>query len=221
MFTDARARSRDERKELPTVAAFGGFRAEPVGIEDQRPVPQGGIPVQGIDSHGHDAARLNAVPTDRDVAHRQSRDPAAGGCNLSASRNTWTVYPSRGTSSGVSSRSPISAASAATRSCDFTMMPQRPQRIGKRRRGRVVAGEHEDQQVVADVVVGERLSGFRVGGRDQRVNQRCVQVRIRTARLQHLVRHLAHRGDRGAGAAAGRVGSHRGARTGRSARSAV
>ena len=87
---------------------------------------------------------------------------------------------------------------------DVAMMPQRPQRIGKGRRGRVVAGEHEDQQVVADVVVGERLAGFRVGGRDQRVNQRCVQVRIGTARLQHLTRHLAHRGDRGTGAAAGR-----------------
>ena len=84
------------------------------------------------------------------------------------------------------------------------MVPQRPQRVGESRRGRVVAGEHEDQQVVADVVVGERLAGFRVGGRDQRVHQRCIQGRIGTARLQHLARHLAHRRYRGTGPAAGR-----------------
>ena len=34
--------------------------------------------VQGIDSHGHKAARLDAVAIDRDVAHRQPGDPRGG-----------------------------------------------------------------------------------------------------------------------------------------------
>ena len=78
VFTDARARSGDEREKLPAVAALGGFRAEPFGIEYQRSVPQRGIPVQGIDSHGHDGARLDSMPGDRDVADCQPRDPGGG-----------------------------------------------------------------------------------------------------------------------------------------------
>ena len=75
-------------------------------------------------------------------------------------------------------------------------------RLTMRSLGRSVLGVDLNER--ADVIIGERLAGFRVGGRNQRVNQRCVPVRIGTARLQHLTRHLAHRGDRGTGAATGR-----------------
>ena len=82
-----------------------------------------------------------------------------------------------------------------------SMVPQHPQRVGQRRCGGVVAGKHEDEQVVADVVVGQRPPGFWVGGRDQRVHERCIAGRIGAARLQDLLCDPAHRSDRGTSAA--------------------
>lgn len=78
-------------------------------------------------------------------------------------------------------------------------MAQRPQCVGQCRRRRVVPGQHEDQQVVADLVVGQRLPGLRVGGGDQGVHQGRVAVRVGAAGLQDLIGDRAHRRDRGAG----------------------
>ena len=69
----------------------------------------------------------------------------------------------------------------------LAMAAQRPQRVGQGRCSGVVAGAHEDDQVVADLVVGQRPPGRRVAGRDQRVHQRCVPGRIGAARLQDVV----------------------------------
>ena len=130
--------------------------------------------------------------------------PAAGGAAAAPRAAPAGCIRGGGTSSGVRSRSPIAAASAATRSCDIGMVPQRPQRVGQRRCGRVVAGQYEDQQVVGDVAVGQRPAGVWVGGRDQRLDQRCIAGRIRAARLQDVHGDLTHRRHRGAGAAARR-----------------
>lgn len=79
------------------------------------------------------------------------------------------------------------------------MPPQLPQRVRERRRGRVVSGQHEDQQVVADVLVGQRPSGLRVGGGDQSLHQWRIPPRIGTAGHQDLGGHLPHRRHRGTG----------------------
>ena len=70
------------------------------GIEDQRALPECRVAVQRVDAHRNQAARLDPVAVHRDVAHRHSADPAAGGHSRIASRSTCTVYPSRGTSAG-------------------------------------------------------------------------------------------------------------------------
>src|ERR1700730_4146732 len=44
VFTDARTWPGGERDELPAVAVHGILRAEPIGIEDQRALPQSRIP---------------------------------------------------------------------------------------------------------------------------------------------------------------------------------
>ena len=70
------------------------------------------------------------------------------------------------------------------------MAPQRPQRVGQGGCGGVVAAQHEDDQLVADVVVGQRPPGCWVGGLDQRTHQRCIATRIGTAGLQDFVGEL-------------------------------
>src|SRR3984885_10283262 len=54
VFTDARTWPGGERDELPAVAVPGVLQAEPIGVKDQRALPQGRIPVQGNNPHGHD-----------------------------------------------------------------------------------------------------------------------------------------------------------------------
>ena len=65
-----------------------------------------------------------------------------------------------------------------------------------------MAGEHEDEQVIGDVVVGYRLTGFGVGSREQCLHQRRVTGGVGAAGPHHLVGDFAHGGDRGAGPAA-------------------
>jgi hypothetical protein len=204
VFTDTRTRSAGERDEVPAVAVLGAFRTEPVGIEDERVVPHGRIPMQGIDPHRHETARLDSVAVDLDVAQRQPTDSRGGRAQPQRLVQHLNGVPEPrhilGCQPTVADRGGLGGDAALY----VGMVPQRPQRVGERRCGRVVAGQDEDQQVVGDVVVGERLPGLGVGGRDQRVNERCITRWIGAARLQDVVGDLAHRRNCGAGAAARR-----------------
>ena len=87
------------------------------------------------------------------------------------------------------------------------MMPERPQRVGECGRGRVVAGQHEDQQVVADVVVGDRPTRSR--GRWPRAAP-APAVHHGSGSARHACRislvTSTHRGHRRAGARRAGVG---------------
>ncbi len=73
------------------------------------------------------------------------------------------------------------------------MVSQHPQRVGEGGRRGVVARQHEDQQVVDDVVIGNGLPCFGIGCREQRVHERRIQRRVCAARLQHVVGDAAQR----------------------------
>src|ERR1700737_1616164 len=60
VFTDARTWSVEKRKKLPAVATLGTFRVEPVRVENQWVIPQGRIPMHGINPHGHKTPPLDA-----------------------------------------------------------------------------------------------------------------------------------------------------------------
>jgi len=61
-----------------------------------------------------------------------------------------------------------------------------------------VAGTNEHNEIVTDLVVGQRATRRRVGGRDQSVHQRRIPGRIGVARLQDVVGDLADGRRRGA-----------------------
>src|SRR6202011_1365837 len=74
VFTDTRTWPAGERDELPAPAVLGFFRAEPVGVEDPRALPERRIAMQGSNPDGHKGARLDPVAVDREVVPRQPTD---------------------------------------------------------------------------------------------------------------------------------------------------
>src|SRR5208337_1825269 len=69
MITDTGPWPGTERDVLPSVYLADLVRAEPVGIELQRVVPQRRITLHAKDAHQHHAAGLYPVAVDRNVAH--------------------------------------------------------------------------------------------------------------------------------------------------------
>jgi hypothetical protein len=158
--------------------------------------------VQGIDSDGHNAARLHPVAAHRDIAQRHPADPRG---RRAQSQRLVDHLGGVSEPGDVAGRE-FSVADLGNLGGDPVLhvgvVPQLPQRVGQHRRRCVVTGQHEDQQLAGDVVVGERPAGVWVGSRDQRLNQRCIAGRICAARLQDVHGDLAHRRNGGAGATA-------------------
>lgn len=177
--------------------------------------------VQPIGPHRHQGPGFDAVAVDHDVAGRQSGYTRGG--RTQPQRLVQHLHGVTEASHILGSQLPIADGGdfRGNASLDVGMVSEHPQRVRQRGRGGVMSGEHEDQQVVRDVVIGDRQPGLRVPRRHQRPHERGVarRVGVTRAHLSSVISFIsatALRVRRRAG-----VGSQPGARTGRSARSAV
>jgi hypothetical protein len=148
--------------------------------------------------------RLHSVSVDRDIASRQPRDTRRGRAQPQRFVQHLHGVPEGGHVVGRQLSIADGRRLGGHPILDVGVVAQDPQRVRERRRGGVMAGEHEDQQVIGDVVVRDRLPGLRIGRREQGLHQRRVPSGVRAAGPHHLVGDRAHSPDRGAGPAARR-----------------
>src|SRR5215218_5987107 len=129
-------------------------------------------------------------PTSSSAELRRPK-PQAGGYSRIASFSTIVVYASRSTS----------AAPGVRPLLHLRVVAEQVQRERQRDRRRVVAGEQEDQDLVADLGVLEPLVAVARG--DQQADQVVAAVAVRAPRRDQLVADAADLRARRGGAAVG------------------
>src|SRR5215813_759552 len=99
--------------------------------------------MQGIDPDRHDAARLDAVTTDGDVTHSQASDTRGG--RLQSERLAQDLDGVSEPGRVVGCQIPIADRGSLRGDAILyvAMVPQRPERVRERRRGRIVPRQHE------------------------------------------------------------------------------
>ena len=151
VVADARARAGAERQVLPAVACLRCARAEPVGVEALGVVPQRRVAVQGV-AADHDVGARPGPGTRRRRrrASRAGRRPAPAGTGAAprAGPGRCRGAAGRRRRSAGGRRAPRPRRRPGPASL---VAAERPQRVGQRRRGGVVPGDQEDDELVADL----------------------------------------------------------------------
>ena len=170
VIADAGPRPTAERQVLPAIPALGVFRAESVGVEHQRVVPQGGIAMHGVDPDRHHGAGFDPVAVDVEVLHRHPGSRGRRWAQAQRLVQHLDRVPQPGNVLGGQWRDrPLRRLRRRPGPADRDGDPGPTTRTSGWSPSYHVRPQ-EDHQFMTNLLVGQRLSRLRVGRGDQRVN---------------------------------------------------
>ena len=188
VIADTGSWSATKRQVLPTIAALGVFLAESVRIEDQRMVPKAGIAMHGIDAHHHPVAGFDPVAVDVEILRHHSGHDGCRWAQPAAPRSApEPCIPIGGRRQRSMAARPAPRPRRPRAPAAQGCIPTPRTRTSTWSPSCHTPAPEKDDQFVANVSVGQLLSGVGVSDVDQRANQCRVAGRVGAAGRENVV----------------------------------